>query len=145
MFRFYFGGGGGYKVQQVGVYKVQQVRVYKVSLFFGFGKWVFIRFIFFYFDLDSLLFDMISLIWHGLTFIWHGLTFIRSIFSYFDMVSLYFDKVSLMLFSRKRVAIRSLFWAAKMGLFKVSLIFSVREMGGYKVQQFSNLPENGWL
>ena len=25
-------GGGGYKVQQVGVYKVQQVRVYKVSL-----------------------------------------------------------------------------------------------------------------
>ena len=43
---------GGYKVQQVGVYKVQQVRVYKVSLFFGFGKWVFIRSIFFYFDMD---------------------------------------------------------------------------------------------
>ena len=31
----------------MGVYKVQQVRVYKVSLFFGFGKWVFIRYIFF--------------------------------------------------------------------------------------------------
>ena len=39
----------------------------------------------------------------------------------------------------------SLFWAAKVGLYKVSLFFSVREMGGYKVQQFSNLPENWWL
>ena len=48
--------GGGYKVQQVGVYKVQQVRVYKVSLFFGFGKCVFIRSIFFYFDMVSLFF-----------------------------------------------------------------------------------------
>ena len=47
-------GGGGYKVQHVGVYKVQQVWVYKVSLFFGFGKWVFIRSIFFYFDMVSL-------------------------------------------------------------------------------------------
>ena len=39
---------------KVGLYKVQQVRVYKVSLFFGFGKWVFIRSIFFYFDMVSL-------------------------------------------------------------------------------------------
>ena len=31
----------------MGVYKVQQVGVYKVSLFFEFGKWVFIRSIFF--------------------------------------------------------------------------------------------------
>ena len=46
--------GGGYKVQHVGVYKVQQVRVYKVSLFFGFGKWGFIRSIFFCFDMVSL-------------------------------------------------------------------------------------------
>ena len=45
--------GGGYKVQQVGVYKVQLVRVYKVSLFFGFGKWVFIRSSFFNFHMVS--------------------------------------------------------------------------------------------
>ena len=49
--------GGDYKVQHVGVYKVQQVWVYKVSLFFGFGKWVFIRSIFFYFDMVSLFFE----------------------------------------------------------------------------------------
>ena len=46
--------GGGYKVQHLGVYKVQQVRVYKVSLFFAFGKWVFIRSTFFNFHMVSL-------------------------------------------------------------------------------------------
>ena len=51
--------GGGYKVQQVGVYKVHLVRVYKVSLFFGFGKWVFIRSSFFNFHMVSNFFSKI--------------------------------------------------------------------------------------
>ena len=60
--------GGGYKVQQVGVYKVQQVRVYKVSLFFGFGKWGFIRSIFFYFHMVSLFCEK-KLVWDELFFL----------------------------------------------------------------------------
>ena len=43
----------------------------------------------------------------------------------------------------------SYFFDPETGCYKLliirSLIFLVREIGGYKVEKFSNLPKNGWL
>ena len=79
--------GGGYKVQQVGVYKVHLVRVYKVSLFFGFGKWVFIRSSFFNFHMVSHFF------------------FKNPVYTFFAKMRRY--KISFFKFPQKWVVIRS--------------------------------------
>ena len=122
-------GGGGYEVQHLGVYKVQQVRVYKVSLFFGFGKWVFIRSIFFYFDMVSLFFERTCLCFFFAEIRRYEVSVLKKILNmrifrkYFAIRSHFClikrwkstekDKKTHMLFSRKCVAIRSHFFLGR--------------------------------